>query len=135
STIFAENNASVVVSTYCNSWVFDNFNANDPFGSMARVYTEIFINRAEDYKQEYLLQMAKEFEVDGFVYHDCKTCPNNSNNRYRLPNRVQEKIGLPFIVVNGDMNDLRCYSEEQTKTAIEAFIEQLTVNKEMVQLQ
>jgi benzoyl-CoA reductase/2-hydroxyglutaryl-CoA dehydratase subunit BcrC/BadD/HgdB len=28
-------------------------------------------------------------------------------------------------VVNGDLNDLRLYSEEQTRTNIEAFVEQL----------
>jgi hypothetical protein len=28
-------------------------------------------------------------------------------------------------VINGDLNDLRCYSEEQAKTSIEAFVEQL----------
>ena len=31
----------------------------------------------------------------------------------------------PFLVVNGDLNDLRLYSEEQTRTKIEAFVEQL----------
>lgn len=30
------------------------------------------------------------------------------------------------IVINGDLNDLRCFSEEQTKTNIEAFVEQLS---------
>jgi hypothetical protein len=29
------------------------------------------------------------------------------------------------LVVNGDLNDLRMYSEEQTRTSIEAFVEQL----------
>jgi hypothetical protein len=28
-------------------------------------------------------------------------------------------------VISGDLNDLRCVSDEQTKTNIEAFIEQL----------
>ena len=54
-----------------------------------------------------------------------QTCPNNSNNRYGLPERLEEKTGIPYIVVSGDLNDLRCYSEEQTMTNMEAFIEQL----------
>jgi metallophosphoesterase superfamily enzyme len=32
---------------------------------------------------------------------------------------------VPRLVINGDLNDLRCYSEEQAKTNIEAFVEQL----------
>ncbi|HSH70801.1 MAG TPA: 2-hydroxyacyl-CoA dehydratase family protein, partial [Deferrisomatales bacterium] len=58
-------------------------------------------------------------------YHDAKTCPNNSNTRYGLPQRLRQRTGLPFTIVYGDLNDLRCFSEEQAKTSIEAFLEQL----------
>ena len=30
------------------------------------------------------------------------------------------------LIINGDLNDLRLYSEEQSRTNIEAFVEQLT---------
>ena len=43
-----------------------------------------------------------------------------------MPQRLQERLNLPFLVVNGDLNDLRLYSEEQTRTGIEAFAEQLS---------
>jgi benzoyl-CoA reductase/2-hydroxyglutaryl-CoA dehydratase subunit BcrC/BadD/HgdB len=42
-----------------------------------------------------------------------------------MPQRLQKKLDIPFLVVNGDLNDLRLYSEEQTRTNIEAFVEQL----------
>ena len=42
-----------------------------------------------------------------------------------MPERLRGKTGVPALIINGDLNDLRCYSEEQTKTNIEAFIEQL----------
>jgi benzoyl-CoA reductase/2-hydroxyglutaryl-CoA dehydratase subunit BcrC/BadD/HgdB len=67
----------------------------------------------------------KDFGIDGIIFHDAKTCPNNSNSRYCMPQRMSGRLGIPSLVINGDLNDLRCYSEEQTKTNIEAFIEQL----------
>ena len=70
-------------------------------------------------------QMIEHFQVDGVLFHDSKTCPNNSNSRYGLPQRLQEKMGKPFLVINGDQNDLRLFSEEQTRTNLEAFAEQL----------
>jgi benzoyl-CoA reductase/2-hydroxyglutaryl-CoA dehydratase subunit BcrC/BadD/HgdB len=73
--------------------------------------------------------MTKKYQLDGIIYHDSKTCPNNSNSRYGMPERLQNKIGIPYLVINGDLNDLRCYSEEQAKTNIEAFIEQLKESK------
>jgi len=46
-----------------------------------------------------------------------------------MPQRLEEKTGIPSLVINGDLNDMRCVSDEQTKTNIEAFIEQLEENK------
>jgi benzoyl-CoA reductase/2-hydroxyglutaryl-CoA dehydratase subunit BcrC/BadD/HgdB len=122
---FLQLKASVVASTYCNSWIFEALDPADPYTSMARAYSSIFICRSDDQKAEYIEQMVARFKIDGILYHDAKTCPNNSNNRYGLPQRLHKKLGKPYLVVNGDLNDLRLYSEEQTRTNIEAFVEQL----------
>jgi benzoyl-CoA reductase/2-hydroxyglutaryl-CoA dehydratase subunit BcrC/BadD/HgdB len=116
---------SVIASTYCNSWIFEAFDPDDPFMSMARAYTEIFIVRDEEYKEKYIDDMVRIYKIDGLLFHDAKTCPNNSNNRYGMPERLEKKLNIPTLTINGDLNDLRCYSEEQAKTKIEAFVEQL----------
>jgi len=115
----------VVASTYCNSWIFEDLDPADPFRSMARAYSSIFICRSEDRKQQYIEEMVQTYQIDGILYHDSKTCPNNSNSRYGMPQRLEQKLKKPFVIVHGDLNDLRLYSEEQTRTNIEAFIEQL----------
>ncbi len=121
-----ELHAAAVVSTYCNSWVFDAFDqGGDPFEAMARAYLDLFIARSDDAKEEIMAGLLADFAVDGIVYHDAKTCPNNSNTRYGLPQRLKERTGVPYVIVYGDLNDLRCFSEEQAKTSIEAFIEQV----------
>jgi benzoyl-CoA reductase/2-hydroxyglutaryl-CoA dehydratase subunit BcrC/BadD/HgdB len=117
--------ACVVASTYCNSWIFDQLDPDNPFESMAIAYTELFIVRDEVYKEEYIRHFFDLYEFDGIIFHDAKTCPNNSNNRYGMPERLSRELGIPSLTINGDLNDLRCYSEEQTRTNIEAFIEQL----------
>ncbi len=123
--LFASQKACVVASTYCNSWIFEALQDEDPFEGMARVYTEIFIVRSESFKERYLESMIRDYSIDGIIYHDAKTCPNNSNNRYGLPLRLRERLGTPYVVVNGDLNDLRLYSEEQARTQFEALVEQL----------
>lgn len=122
---FMELKTTVVASTYCNSWIFDALDPADPFRSMARAYSSIFICRSDDFKEQYIRQMVKQYQIDGILYHDAKTCPNNSNCRYEMPQRLQQELGIPYLVINGDLNDLRLYSEEQTRTNIEAFAEQL----------
>jgi len=122
---FIELKTTVIASTYCNSWIFDSFDPKNPFLSMARAYTEIFIVRDENFKQQYMEDMVRKYDINGVLFHDAKTCPNNSNNRYGMPQRLEEDLNIPTLTINGDLNDLRCYSEEQAKTNIEAFIEQL----------
>ena len=125
SALFANLNTNVLASTYCNSWIFTDFDSSDPFTSMARAYTKLFIVRSDDAKEQYIKDMLKFFKVDGIIYHDAKTCPNNSNCRYGMPQRLEKETGVPSLIIQGDLNDLRCVSDEQTKTNIEAFIEQL----------
>jgi benzoyl-CoA reductase/2-hydroxyglutaryl-CoA dehydratase subunit BcrC/BadD/HgdB len=125
SEFFIELKTAVIASTYCNSWIFKAFDSKDPIESMARAYTEIFIVRDENFKEKYIEDIVGRFKLDGILFHDAKTCPNNSNNRYGMPERLQKSLNIPDMTINGDLNDLRCYSEEQSKTNLEAFIEQL----------
>ncbi len=125
SDMFSEMRSCVVASTYCNSWVFDDLRESDPLRSMALAYTKLFINRSEPAKERYIAEEASRFEADGLIFHDSKTCPHNSNARYGMPGRMKEKYGIPSLVINADLNDMRLYSDEQTRTNIEAFVEQL----------
>jgi benzoyl-CoA reductase/2-hydroxyglutaryl-CoA dehydratase subunit BcrC/BadD/HgdB len=123
--LFASLRACVTASTYCNSWIFEAMGDDDPFTGMARAYTELFIVRSEEFKERYLTEMVRDYEIDGIIYHDAKTCPNNSNNRYGLPERLAGRLGVPHVIINGDLNDLRLYSAEQARTQFEALVEQL----------
>jgi len=125
SEVLAGLETAVVASTYCNSWVFDDLDPADPIRSMARASLELFIVRAEAPKERYLEQMVTQFAVDGIVMHDCRTCPNNSNTRYGMPRRLMDRLGLPVMVLDGDVNDLRCFSDEQSRTNLEGFVELL----------
>lgn len=129
SDLFTSNHAAVVASTYCSSWVFDKFDENDPWNSTARAYTEIFINRSEKAKMKILADWFKEFSIDGIVYHDSKTCFNNSNAKFGMPQRLREQTGVPALVIEGDLCDLRFFSEGQSITKVETFLEQLEDSK------
>jgi benzoyl-CoA reductase/2-hydroxyglutaryl-CoA dehydratase subunit BcrC/BadD/HgdB len=123
--LFAGLNTNVLASTYCNSWIFSSLDPDDPLNSMAKAYIELFIVRSDQAKESYIQNMLDFFKVDGIIYHDSKTCPNNTNCRYGMPQRLENLTGIPSLTIYGDLNDLRLLSDEQTKTNVEAFIEQL----------
>ena len=125
SELFARLNSCILVSTYCNSWVFSALDPKDPFKSMATAYSSIFIGQDDNWKEDYIAEKVERFGLDGILYHDSKTCPNNTNSRYGMPDRLSERLDIPYLIIYGDLNDLRCFSEEQTITNVEAFIEQL----------
>lgn len=122
---FAALGASMVASTYCSSWVFDALEPDDPFGGMARASLELFISRTDAVKERILAGEARRFGIDGFVFHDARTCPNNTNSRYGMPERLESATGLPAVVLSGDLNDLRMFADDTARLAIEAFVEQL----------
>ena len=132
SDLLAKLKSAVVVSTYCNSWIFSAFDPKDPFRSMAQAYCSIFITQDEAWKENYIADKVKRFAIDGILFHDARTCASNSNNRYGMTKRLTERLGIPHLVINGDLNDLRCYSEEQTVTNIEAFVEQIEESSENI---
>jgi benzoyl-CoA reductase/2-hydroxyglutaryl-CoA dehydratase subunit BcrC/BadD/HgdB len=125
SELFSRLKSCVMVSTYCNSWVFSDFDPKDPFQSMARAYCSIFIGQDDNFKEDYIADKVERFGLDGILYHDARCCSTNTNNRYGMANRLRERLGIPYLVINGDLNDLRCFSEEQTVTNAEAFVEQI----------
>ncbi len=125
SDLFLQNNTAVVASTYCNSWIFDDFDENDPFEASALAYTKIFINRSETAKMEFFKDWIIDYRVDGIIFHDSKTCFNNSNAKFGLPQRLTEETGLPTLVIEGDLCDTRFFSDAQSTTKIETFIEQI----------
>jgi benzoyl-CoA reductase/2-hydroxyglutaryl-CoA dehydratase subunit BcrC/BadD/HgdB len=126
SNLFLEHNSAVVASTYCNSWVFDAFDERNPFESSALAYTTIFINRSEEAKEELLNQMIQDFRINGIIFHEAKTCFNNSNSRFGMPARLKEATGVETLVIEGDLCDLRFYSEEQSTIKIETLLEQIS---------
>ncbi len=122
---FFDLRAVIAASTYCNSWAFEEYNGGDPLAWMAKTSIELFINRDENTKQAFLEEMFDKFAVDGAVFHNARTCPNNTNSRFGMAQRLREKRGMPILVFDGDLSDVRFFSTAQSMTNIEAFIEQL----------
>jgi benzoyl-CoA reductase/2-hydroxyglutaryl-CoA dehydratase subunit BcrC/BadD/HgdB len=127
--LFSDHGITVPASTYCHSWAFDftGEDRDDPLRQMARAYAEIFIARSESWKLDYLARAADDFSIEAFLFHDAKTCPHNTNNRFGMPSRLKDATNLPYLIFEGDLVDLRHFAEEQFNFRLEAFLEQLEV--------
>ena len=123
--VLAELDTCVVASTYCNSWIFKELDPREPFESMARAYTELFIVRSDRVKEHYIARCAPILQVDGICSTTPRPVPTTRTTATACPSGCASGSD-PLRHLDGDLNDLRCYSEEQAKTKIEAFVEQLS---------
>lgn len=125
---FAAHDACLVADTYTSSWCgsMPYLDENDFLGSMAAGYSRIYINIATDQMAEMVVAMVDKYSADGLVIHSNRSCKPYSLGQYDIQRIVQEKCGIPSLVIEADMTDARNFSESQIDTRIDAFMEVLS---------
>lgn len=126
SDLFAQHGALVAVSQYTHSWAY-SFDPAQPLESLADNYTQAFVNRSFDYRIKLKIDFIKKYGVDGFVLFSNRSCKPNAFGLYDKKNEISRLTGLPGIVFEADMSDLRFFSEELVRARLETFFEQLKV--------
>ena len=125
SVQFAEQGMNFVTATYTNAWAETTIymDVNNPFESMAKTYSLVILNNNLDYRLRLMERLIKEYQVDGLVIHSARSCKPYSVGQYDIKQKLRERLGIPAVVIDGDITDARAYSEEQTRTRLEAFFE------------
>ena len=123
--MFTDYGACFVVDTYTGAWSGTWEPGEDPFRSMARVYTGILLNQGIEPRAAMMLRDTLDYQVDGFVMHANRSCKPYSQLQLPLRRILTEKTGLPGLLVEADMCDPRNFAAESIKTRVEAFLENL----------
>ena len=125
SDTFAAHNACLVADTYTSAWCtsMKYLDPEDFMDSMAEGYSRIYLNIGVDRMAEAVMDMAEKYSVDGLVMHSNRSCKPYSLGQYDIQRMLQEKKGLPVLMIEADMVDERSFSESQIETRIEAFME------------
>ena len=121
--MFLNQRTAVVASTYCDISALDGIDPENPIESMARVYTGIFHNRSDAFKEDHLVDLLEDFGIDGVIYHEGRTAPYQSNVRYGLEVRLRRRTGLHALVLEADTHDQRLFSINQIMQKLRDFIE------------
>jgi benzoyl-CoA reductase/2-hydroxyglutaryl-CoA dehydratase subunit BcrC/BadD/HgdB len=116
-----------VAATYTNAWAETIHYLDDrsPFESMARAYSLVVLNNNLNSRLKLMDQMIRDYRVDGLVMLALRSCKPYSVGQYDLRRLLGERLGIKSVVIESDMTDFRAYSEEQTRTRLEAFFEAL----------
>jgi len=124
---FTARSACLVADTYTSGWTgwLPGVDRSDFPGFMGESYARIFLNTGTDLMAENILRMVKRYDADGVVFHSNRSCKPYSLGQYDIQRIVQQKAGIPTLMIEADMVDERSFSESQIETRIDAFIEML----------
>ncbi len=124
---FAGHGACLVADTYTSAWCgsMQYIDPSDFINTMAEGYSRIYLNIGVDQMAEQIIAMIDKYDVQGLVMHSNRSCKPYSFGQYDIQRIIQEKRGLPTLMLEADMVDERSFSEAQVETRIDAFMEML----------
>ena len=127
SLLFAERGFNFVAATYTNAWAetIHYLDPQSPFESMARAYSLVILNNNMDHRLKLMEKMIRDYRIDGLVMLSLRSCKPYSVGQYDIRRLLGERLGVKTLVIEADMTDFRTFSEEQIRTRLEAFFEQL----------
>lgn len=82
------------------------------------------------FQTEPMLQMVRDFEADGVVYHPIKSCRTVSTGLADSRRALMSRTDIPSLFIESDMMDRRVVSEAQLKNRIDAFFEGLASRRQ-----
>jgi len=124
---FAARGACLVADTYTSAWCgsMRYIDPSDFINTMAEGYSRIYLNIGVDQMADEVIAMIDKYDVQGLVMHSNRSCKPYSFGQYDIRRIIQEKRGLPTLMLEADMVDERNFSEAQIETRIDAFMEML----------
>jgi bcr-type benzoyl-CoA reductase subunit B len=127
SLLFAERGFNFVAATYTNAWAetIHYLDPGSPFESMARAYSLVILNNNMEHRLKLMEGMIRDYRIDGLVILSLRSCKPYSVGQYDIRRLLGERLGVKTLVIEADMTDFRTFSEEQIRTRLEAFFEQL----------
>lgn len=128
---FAAHDACLVADTYTTAWCMSLKYMDEDrfFDSLAEGYTRSYLNIGVDEMIKIVLAMVDKYDVDGFVMHSNRSCKPYSLGQYDIQRAVQKERGIPSVIIESHMVDERSFSESQTETRIDAFMEIISQKK------
>lgn len=115
---------SKVVCDEYSTLHFERYDKADPLGSIAKRLISHPNNGPLGRRLDHILKVARDFKVDGIIQYSSWGCHQSSGNVSLLGHEI-ENAGFKFININSDALNVDNSSNEQERTRLEAFLENM----------
>jgi benzoyl-CoA reductase/2-hydroxyglutaryl-CoA dehydratase subunit BcrC/BadD/HgdB len=121
----------VVAETYSAAWSL-RLDPENPIESLARKsltsYPMVSCTSIKK-RQEMVLRACRDYHIDGAVLHSNKSCVPITLGQIDIKRTLQEELGIPSVIIDGDHMDAENFSFAQFQTRADAFMEMLLEKK------
>jgi benzoyl-CoA reductase/2-hydroxyglutaryl-CoA dehydratase subunit BcrC/BadD/HgdB len=121
----------VVAETYTSAWSI-RLAGYDPIEALARKsllsYSMVSCVSIKKRKED-VLRACREYTIDGAILHRNKSCAPITLGQMDIQKALEEELGIPSVIIDGDHMDERNFSLAQFQTRAEAFMEMLKMKK------
>ncbi len=123
--MLAEDGFCIVVSTYTNAWaeLGHMIEIDSLIKSVSRLCLHVILNQSPMHKLKTMTQMIKDYDVDGVILHNNRSCKPYSIGQIDQREHLKNELGIPALLLEADHNDPRLFSEEQAVNRLKAFME------------
>jgi benzoyl-CoA reductase/2-hydroxyglutaryl-CoA dehydratase subunit BcrC/BadD/HgdB len=132
SELLASYGAVLICGIYTHGMFYseaDMIDVQRPLWSIAAELTHIGRCMDARYRTSKIKQLVEEFHLDGLVMHSSRTCRPMNLGQNDAINWAERNLGIPGVLIDGDPTDPNYYSDAQTHTRLQAFIETMEARK------
>jgi benzoyl-CoA reductase/2-hydroxyglutaryl-CoA dehydratase subunit BcrC/BadD/HgdB len=86
-------------------------------------------NGPAERRLQILLKIAEKYKIDACVHFNQWGCQIADGSAKMIRDTMEEKLGIPTLILEGDYMDFRINSEEQIKTKLASFMEVIKEKK------
>lgn len=124
----AKQGVNFVIDTYTQAWgprYMGDIDTKDPLRSLAGYMGAGFLNVQIEKRYELLEELVDLYDVDGIVFHSDRSCKPFSLVQVELRHMLQDRLGVPGLLLEGDHNDQNLLDRERALGQLDSFLELL----------
>ncbi len=118
----AQRGVAFPADTYTHAWSGE-ISGDDLYKSVTDIYSNVYLNKGLDAKADKMVQLIKDYDLDGFIMFSVRSCKRYSLGQMVTREIVTERTGVPGTIIEGDMVDSRLFNEAQIETRVDALLE------------
>ncbi|HZK48154.1 MAG TPA: 2-hydroxyacyl-CoA dehydratase family protein [Thermoleophilia bacterium] len=122
----AARGVNFVIDTYTQAWgprYMGPIDEVDPLRSFAAYMGAGFLNVQIGRRYDLLAELVDLYGVDGVVFHSDRSCKPFSLVQVELRRKLQENLGIPGLLLEGDHNDQTLLDRGRAWSQLESFLE------------